>query len=104
MIHSTSLRAAGSEMAAATLVALLAPPLRSASIELLTSAISASDVWGAGPCASGICGTADFCEADLLSFLPSLDLPVATFFPVAFADLSADLAVAACAPLAPPRF
>ncbi len=57
MIHSTSLRAAGSEMVAWTLVALPAPPLRRPSIALLTSAISASEVWGGGPCASGICGT-----------------------------------------------
>src|SRR5882757_7567793 len=93
MIHSTSLRATGSEIAAATPVALLAPPLRSASIALLTSATSASEVSGAGPGASGICATADFWDADL-SLLLSLDF-VATFLPVGFAALPADLTVAA---------
>src|SRR5215467_8471858 len=37
--------------------------------------MSSAEVCGAGPCASGICGTADFDGSDL-----SLDLP-ATFFP-----------------------
>src|SRR4030095_9277047 len=95
MSHSTSLRATGSEMPPATSVALLAPPRRSASTALLTSAMSAADVCGAGPCASGISGTADLSTADLLP----LDLP-ATFFPVAFVVFPAALAVA-CAPLAP---
>src|SRR6266567_6140760 len=72
---------------AATSVALLAPPWRSASMALLTSAMSAAEVCGAGPCASAIWGTTDFSGA-------ALDLP-ATFFPV---DLAA-LAVV-CAPLA----
>src|SRR5262245_9932442 len=90
MSHSTSLRAAGSEMSAAMPDALLAPPLRSASIALLTSAMSASEVSGAGPGASGICATALFCEADLSSF----DLP-ATFFPADLTALAADLTVAA---------
>src|SRR6476659_10164158 len=56
MIHSTSLRATGSEIAAATAVALLAPPLRRVSIAFLTSATSASDVCSAGACASGADG------------------------------------------------
>src|SRR6478736_3312433 len=56
MIHSTSLRATGSEMPAATAVALLAPPLRRVSIAFLTSATSASDVCSAGACASGADG------------------------------------------------
>src|SRR5450631_2944331 len=99
MSHSTSLRAAGSEMVAATLVALLAPPLRRASIALRTSVTSAPEVAGAGPGASGICGTTAFWEVDLLS----LDLPVATFFPVRFAALPTDLTVAAGELLAPPR-
>src|SRR5258705_10240091 len=125
MSHSTSLRAAGSEMAAAAVVALLAPSLRKVSIAFLTRAISASEVSGGSPGASGICGTAVFSELDLLSLdllsldllsldllsldllsleLLSLDLPVANFFPVAFAVLSADLDVAAGEPLPPPRF
>src|SRR5262245_55145183 len=87
IIHSTSLRAAGSEMPAATSVALLAPPRRSASMVLLTCAISAAEVCSDGPCASGICGTADLSGAGL-SFLP------ATFFPLAFALLPAAFAVA----------
>src|SRR5260221_11761380 len=94
MIHSTSLRATGSERVAATSVALLAPPWRSVSMALLTSAVSAADVCGGGPCASGICGTTDFSGAAL-----SLDLP-ATFFPVALAAFPEALAVV-CAPLAP---
>src|SRR6476661_7264643 len=53
MMHSTSLRATGSEMPAATAVALLAPPLRRVSIAFLTSATSASDACSAGACASG---------------------------------------------------
>src|SRR5258707_6618875 len=53
MIHSTNLRATGSEMPAATAVALLAPPLRRVSIAFLTSATSASDACNAGACASG---------------------------------------------------
>src|SRR3954453_6291554 len=56
MIHSTSLRATGSEIAVATAVALLAPPLRRVSIAFLTSATSASDVCSAGACASGADG------------------------------------------------
>src|SRR5258707_14655061 len=94
MIHSTSLRATGSEMVAATSVALLAPPWRSVSMALLTSAVSGADVCGGGPCASGICGTTDFSGAAL-----SLDLP-ATFFPAALAAFPEALAVV-CAPLAP---
>src|SRR5262249_41006673 len=49
---------------------------------------------GGGPCASGICGTADFSGAAL-----SLDLP-ATFLPLALVALPEALA-AVCAPLAP---
>src|SRR5258707_11133632 len=56
MIHSTNLRATGSEMPAATAVALLAPPLRRVSIAFLTSATSASDACSAGACASGVDG------------------------------------------------
>src|SRR3954470_4178606 len=56
MIHSTSLRATGSEMPAATAVALLAPPLRRVSIAFLTRATSASDACRAGACASGVDG------------------------------------------------
>src|SRR4029450_12033286 len=105
---STSLRATGSEIPPATSVALLAPPRRSASTALLTSAMSAADGWGAGrcaggPCARGICGTADLSSADLLPLDLPVDLPVdlpATFFPVAFVVFPAALAVA-CAPLAP---
>src|SRR4029453_11634451 len=103
MSHSTSLRATGSEIPPATSVALLAPPRRTASTALLTSAMSAADVCGAGPCASGICGTADLSSADLLPLDLPVDLPVdlpATFFPVAFVVFPAALAVA-CAPLAP---
>src|SRR5262245_35068945 len=96
MIHSTSLRAAGSEIVSATLVALLAPPLRSASIALLTCAISAAEVSGAGPCASGICGTPDFSAAVLLP----LDLR-ASFFPVALLLLLAPAFAVTCVPLAP---
>src|SRR5215813_3830268 len=96
MIHSTSLCATGSEIVAATSVALLAPPWRSASMALLTRAISAAEVSGVGPDASGICGTADL-EADL----SSLDLRAAAFFPVDFAVLPAAFAVAAAEPLPP---
>src|SRR5262249_1441112 len=96
IIHSTSLRATGSEIAPATSVALLAPPWRSASMALLTCAISAAEVCGAGPGASGICGTADL-EADL----SSLDLRAAAFFPADFAVLPAAFAVAADEPLPP---
>ena len=63
IIHSTSLRPTGSEIVAATSVALLAPPWRSASMALLTCAISAAEVCGVGPVDSGICGTA-LLEAD----------------------------------------
>jgi len=90
IIHSTSLRATGSEIVPATSVALLAPPWRSVSMALLTRAISACDVSGAGPGASGICGTADL-EADL----SSLDLRAAAFFPLDFAVFPAAFAVAA---------
>src|SRR5215468_10132297 len=96
MIHSTSLRATGSEIVAATSVALLAPPWRSASMALLTRAISGCDVSGVGPDASGTCGTADL-EADL----SSLDLRAADFFPADLAVLPAAFAVAAAEPLPP---
>src|SRR5262247_4205269 len=96
MIHSTSLCATGSEIVTATSVALLAPPWRSASMALLARAISACDVSGVGPDASGICGTADL-EADL----SSLDLRAAAFFPVDFAVLPAAFAVATDEPLPP---
>src|SRR5215831_704524 len=56
MIHSTSLRATGSEMVAWTPVALSAPPLRRLSMALLTSATSGSEVCGVGVCASGTAG------------------------------------------------
>ena len=94
-----SLRAAGSEMASATEVALLAPAVRKVSSAPLTSATSASEVSGAGPDASGICGTAFFWNVDLWS----LDLPLATFFPVGFAALPAELTVAAAELLVPLR-
>src|SRR5262245_27647468 len=71
-------------------VALLAFALRRAAIALLTSATSASGVSGTGPGASGIASL----ESDLSLDL-SLDLPAATFFPLAFAVLPADLAAAA---------
>src|SRR5262249_25847583 len=71
-------------------VALVALLLRSAAIALLTSATSASGVSGAGPGASGTAST--LLESDLSL---DLDLPAATFFPLAFAVLPADLAVAA---------
>src|SRR5215475_1837410 len=96
MIHSTSLRATGSEIVAATSVALLAPPWRSASMALLTCAISASEVCGVGPDASGTCGTADL-DADL----SSLDLRAAAFLPTDFAVLPAAFVVAADEPLPP---
>src|SRR5262245_54817629 len=73
-------------------VALLALLLRSAAIALLTSATSASGVSGAGPGASGTASA--LLESDLSLDL-SLDLPAATFLPLAFAVLPADLAVAA---------
>src|SRR6516165_1205839 len=47
MIHSTSLRAAGSEMEDSISVALPAPPLCRLSMALLTSAMSASELSGA---------------------------------------------------------
>src|ERR1700738_186591 len=56
MIHSRSLRASGSEMAASIWVALSAPPLRRLSIVFLTSATSASEVSGVGACAKGTAG------------------------------------------------
>src|SRR5262249_4802093 len=96
MIHSTSLRATGSEVVTATSVALLGPPWRSASMGLLTRAIPGRDVWGVGSDASGICGTVDL-EADL----SSLDLRAAAFFPVDFAVLPAAFAVATDEPLPP---
>jgi hypothetical protein len=64
---------------------------------LLTCAISAAEVCGAGPGASGICGTADL-EADL----SSLDLRAAAFFPLDFAVLPAVFAAAADELLPPP--
>src|SRR5262245_16966560 len=68
-------------------VALVALLLRSAAIALLTSATSASGVSGA---AAGASGTASLLlESDL-----SLDLLAATFFPLAFPALPADLVVA----------
>src|SRR5262249_36925584 len=94
IIHSTSLRATGSEIVAATSVALLAPPWRSASMALLTCAISAAEVCGVGPCASGICGPGDL-EAEL----SSLDLRPAAFFPADLAVLPAAFVVAADEPL-----
>src|SRR5262245_391299 len=69
-------------------VALLALLLRSAAIALLPSATSASGVSGGGPGASVSEGA--LLESDL-----SLDLLAATFFPLAFPALPADLAVAA---------
>src|SRR5262245_48116184 len=93
MIHSASLRAVGSEMPAATSVALLAPPLRSASIVLLTSAIWLSAVSGVGPCASGICATVSPRDPTLLSLL-SLDFSFAAFVAAALPALSAALSAA----------
>src|SRR5262249_60687699 len=55
MIHSTSLRATGSEMVASTRVASSAPPPRTLSMALWTSA-SASEVCGVGVCVSGNAG------------------------------------------------
>src|SRR6201987_2404018 len=56
MIHSTSLRAPGSEMVAWTRVALSASPLRRLSPGRLTSATSESEVCGIFACASGTAG------------------------------------------------
>src|SRR5262249_50596100 len=53
MIHSTSLRATGSEIWLSIWVAALAPELRTASIACLTKPISASEVSGVGAWASG---------------------------------------------------
>src|SRR5262249_37493564 len=55
MIHSTSLRATGSEMVASTRVASSALPPRTLSMALWTSA-SASEVCGVGVCVSGNAG------------------------------------------------
>src|SRR5262249_58658414 len=96
MIHSPRLRATGPRSVPAPWVAWLAPPWRSASMALLTRAISGCDVSGVGPDASGICGTADL-EADL----SSLDLRAAAFFPVDFAVLPAAFVVATDEPLPP---
>src|SRR5262249_22292282 len=54
MIHSTSLRATGSEMVASVRVALSASPLRRLSMALLTSAMSGSE--GVGACVGGTAG------------------------------------------------
>src|SRR5262249_52686000 len=56
MIHSTSLRATGSEIVASMPVALSASPLRRLSMPLLTSATSGSEVCGIGACAGGTAG------------------------------------------------
>src|SRR5262245_60977525 len=56
MIHSTSLRATGSEIVASIRVALSAPPLRRLSMALLTSATSGSEVCGVGACAGSTAG------------------------------------------------
>src|SRR5262249_7224180 len=56
MIHSTSLRATGSEMVASTRVASSAPPPRTLAMALWTSATSASEVCGVGACVSGNAG------------------------------------------------
>src|SRR5690349_19196242 len=63
MIHSASLRAAGSEMDAPIWVARSVPPLRTASMVLRTSAMSASGVWGTGACAAGSVDGASDCAA-----------------------------------------
>src|SRR4051794_4121129 len=89
MIHSTSLRATGSEMPAATAVALLAPPLRRVSIAFLTSAISASDACSAGACASGA-------DGGWASPVPVSRVPVAQTFTVGAApDASGGVGTAA---------
>src|SRR5262245_19430719 len=56
MIHSTSLRATGSDIVASIRVALSASPLRRLSMALLTSATSGSEVCGVGACAGGTAG------------------------------------------------
>ena len=95
MIHSTSLRATGSEMVAATWVALSAPPRRRLSIALLTSATSASGVSGISACAGGSVGSSRASRApDAGAVLRdadcfSLDLAAAAFFPAGFALLFA---------------
>src|SRR5262245_5326200 len=53
MIHSTSLRATGSEMVTSIRVALSASPLRRLSMALLTNANSGSEVCGVGASAGG---------------------------------------------------
>src|SRR5262249_44060042 len=53
MIHSTSLRATGSEIVASMRVALSASPLRRLSMPLLTSATSGWEVGVIGACACG---------------------------------------------------
>src|SRR5262249_16263359 len=97
IIHSTSLRAAGSEMVASIAVALLAPPLRRPSIAVLTSTTLGSEVSsGGGTVGAG--GGALWAAASSFSFLwafLSLDL-TGGCFPL----LSAAFAVAACEPLA----
>src|SRR5436190_12066427 len=54
MIHSTSLRAAGSDMADSVSVALLLLPARKLTMAFLTSAMSASAVSGIGACAGAV--------------------------------------------------
>src|SRR5262249_60203409 len=56
MIHSTSLRATGSEIVASIRAALSASPLRRLSMALLTSATSGSEACGVGACAGGTAG------------------------------------------------
>src|SRR6516162_10007712 len=54
MIHSTSLRAAGSGMEASIWVALLVGPLRRFSIAFFTSVVAGSRACDGGACSSGV--------------------------------------------------
>src|SRR5271166_5777612 len=89
MIHSTSLRATGSEMVASIAVALSAPPLRRLSIAFPTKATSGSDVSGLGDLFFADLSVDSVFE-DLL-----LDLVAAAFFPLDFSAFAQAFAVAA---------
>src|SRR5262249_48093212 len=129
MIHSTSLRATGSEIVASIRAALSASPLRRLSMALLTSATSGSEVCGVGACAGGTAGglaKSVLADAALAraggpggpgwargrgtggtvglpgADLLCLDLGDAAFFAADFAALAATFAVAADGLLLPP--
>src|SRR5436305_14185169 len=95
MIHSTSLRAAGSDMADSVSVALVLLPARKLAMAFFTSAMSASEVSGIGACAGALAprGSAPVRSSPELA-APAVAPGTAAALVLRAADFSFDLAAA----------